>query len=100
MVTTNTIFETNPFNMDERIFINKCAEGFKLSEFTRTRLLYHVVFAFNTGADDLITDFLGKLTNNLDNLTDEEWNEIRQYIPFQLAYDETTIGGADYDEAI
>ena len=99
MVTTNTVFEINPFNMDERIFINKCAEGFKISEFTRKRLLYHVVFAFNTSTDELIIDFLEKLTNNLDNLTDDEWNEIRQFIPFKLAYDESSMGGANDDEA-
>ena len=81
----------NLFNVEEQNVINKITEGVLVATFSKDDLLQHVNFALaiidGEDSDDLIEIYNG-LKSKLLKMTETTWNDVREFLPFHLAYSE------------
>lgn len=87
------------FNNDERIVINKASEGTAVKDFTKARLLTILNFDREISTDQDVLDLLAGLIAKVERITDEEWDHLRQAIPFETFYDaESNVDEVPTDE--
>lgn len=76
------------FNTEELDVINRCIEGELIDAFSRSDLKDKIMFFRMVSADSDITDMLTTLIQKVDRINDEQWNEMRFYLPTVLQYSE------------
>ena len=77
----------NVYETDERIVVNRGCEGIPMSLFTKEHFLLNLNFTKNISANKDILEFLDKLILKTERISDEEWEEIKKRIPFDIYYD-------------
>jgi len=92
----------NIFVMEEMMYLNTASRGILQSEFTRDCVLNYLTLAKNITYDDndMVQEFLSGLIDKLNIITDEVWNDIKEIIPFKLAYEYEDISELPTEESV
>ena len=69
--------------------INNVTKNEAIHRFTRGNLLTRLDFNISINKDSDILDFCKRLKGKIDNMTDLEWEQMREYLPFTIAYSST-----------
>lgn len=78
------------FDVEEMEVINRLSDGEVISKFTREMLLERIRFCveINEGeqSDKEILALCEGLRSKVENLTEAEWDSMKVFLPFSLAY--------------
>lgn len=93
------MIDIDVFDTDERIVVNKSCEGTPISEFTRERFMTNLTFARNISTEQDIIDLLDGLIAKVEDISESEWETIKNKIPFGVYYDvENNVDEVPIDE--
>lgn len=71
--------DSNFFNVDEKIFLNRIGEGVELDEF-----FDKLSFAMTVSEDEDCIDIMQSLFSKVEELTVEEWDDLQNYLPLDV----------------
>lgn len=86
------------FNNDERLVINKIAENTRFADLDRDMVISNVNFARNISTEQDIIELYDGLLSILSRISDDEWNSLKNKIPFEVYYDDEST--SDLEEKV
>lgn len=93
------MIDIDVFDTDERIVVNKACEGTPISEFTRERFMTNLIFARKISTEQDIIDLLDGIITKVEDISESEWETIKNKIPFGIYYDvENNVDEVPIDE--
>lgn len=90
------MFDVDLFNNDERIVINKIAESTPIADMSCDMVISNLAFARSISTEQGIVDMYDGLLSTLSHISAEEWDKIKDKIPFEVYYDEGSV--SDFEE--
>lgn len=75
------------FNDQEKLILNSVSEGFALGSLTRDRILDSLAFSSEISTDEDILNLLEAVSAKVEDMSDEEWNMLKQHIPLKTQYE-------------
>ena len=73
------------FDNEERYVLNSVCEGTPLAGRSKERVLGNLTFAREVSAEQDVLDLLDGLIVKFERISDDEWEILKQYIPFGIA---------------
>lgn len=74
------------FNNDEKIVINSISNGSDNRTLTRTKLLTSLEFSYSVSIEPSVLDLLEGLILKVNQLSDEEWEDLKTFLPFSTDF--------------
>ena len=84
--------DLNMFVVDEKLILNKL-----VVENTKEYVLNHLAFEVGAVLDEDMVDTLNGLIAKIETLSDDDWNEMKNYFPCEVPYSEKDFD-VDMDE--
>lgn len=81
------MIELTIFNNEENVLINGICQNERLSTFTRENAMQALLFSRQIANEDdtMITDLIDGTVAKLQAMEDEEWDELKMYVPLPVA---------------
>lgn len=77
---------TNIFDVEEKELINRITQDEAIQKFSRQNLLTALEFNLSINTDRDVLDLCEGLKSKINDLTEAEWENMRAFLPFELAY--------------
>ena len=81
----------NIFDIDEQIVINKTTANEQLKSFSKANLLKRIDFVLAINEDEEINNLYEGLKDKITLLTENEWEQIKDTLPFITPYSEDDL---------
>lgn len=81
------------FNYEERSIINNNAKGTPIELFTRERCLEALRDARDISTEGYITELYDGLIKKVEGVSDDDWEQLRERIPFFVPVDDDIFEG-------
>ena len=79
------------FDIDEQIAVNKATANELLKNFSKTDLMKRINFVLAINQDEQIYKFYDGLKEKINSLTENEWEEIKAFLPYKTPYSENDL---------
>jgi hypothetical protein len=74
--------------VEELDVVNHILQGESIKEFSRSDLIKRLDTVITINLDEAITALYEELKSKVNDITDDDWNEMREYFPVSLPYSE------------
>ena len=94
------MIQLDVFNDDEKQYLNALVKGRYREKISRQDILKAVAFARDVadGTDTMILDLIDGVYSKVNNLSDSEWEDLRQLLPFPVVISSADLMDVPADE--
>lgn len=78
--------ESNYFDFEEKMILNNLGVGV-----SKSRCCDLITLGLKMATDTMIQDTLNSLLNKVNALSDEEWEDLQNYLPFDVLVDDEDL---------
>lgn len=86
--------DLNLFTVDEKIILNRL-----VVDNTKEYVVNHLLFSADVSVDDDMGSTLKSLASKIENFSDDEWNDMKNYFPCQVPFSDKDFDFVMDDEA-